>query len=222
MFDCLKNTGKVITVKRPASAFNKIDLQNNVSVIFHQGSNYAIKVTAGANLIDGITTEIKDNILYIKNENKCNWVRDFNNEYVVEVTTDDLVQLTNTGSGDITFEDSLLTYEFFYENDNASGTINLKFKGDRIHVNIHAGTADVTVKGTAGINFLYYNGYGYMNCKDLKAGIVYVSSYGNGDCRVNVEDELVVKITYIGDVFYSGNPHSVNTDITGTGQLIHE
>lgn len=221
-FDCLKSTGKTITVQRPVSYFNQIEMNNNVDLHFHSGATGYVEVTAGANLIDGITTSVENNQLVISNENKCNWVRDFNNTYTVNVWADSLNFLTNNGSGNITFVDTLNTYEFQYDNWNATGTVKIKYNGDRFHANIHTGPADLEVAGITGINWLYYNGYGYMNFKDLKTNITYITNQGQGNCRIRVRDVLEAKIRYIGNIYYAGNPPILVTAITGTGQLIHE
>ena len=222
MFDCFKDTGKTISADRPVNPFNRIDIQNNVDLVVHFGIPYELKVTAGTNLIDGITTEVRDSILYIKNENKCNWVRDFNNKYTVDITTDDLINLVNWGSGNVTFADTLVTYEFVYDNWNASGIMNFKFNGERILVKIHTGTADVTVQGKTGLNYIWLFGYGYMNCKDLQANEAFIVNMGTGDCRIQVKNDLHAEIEYMGNIYYSGEPHTLTTNITGTGQLIHE
>ncbi|MFI5218264.1 MAG: head GIN domain-containing protein [Bacteroidia bacterium] len=222
LFDCLKSSGKTITAERSIPAFSKIEMENNVDLVFRKAGNYSVKVTAGANLIEWITTVVNDSTLFIKNENKCNWARDFNNEFKVEITTPALVFINNKGSGDIMFEDTVSVYEFRYDNSNASGNIDLKANCDRIVVNIHNGTADLTVRGKAGINFLYYNGYGYMNFKDISTNITYINNQGTGDCRINVKDDLEAQIKHIGNIYYSGNPVNIKSEITGTGLLIHE
>jgi hypothetical protein len=222
LFDCFKSSGKTITVERPVSYFSIIDTYNDVNLVLHSGAAGKVQITGGSNIIDGITASVENNKLTIRNENKCNWVRDFKNKFTVDVWVDSLNNLINNGSGNITFADTLYTYEFSYDNWNASGFIKMKFNGDRIHVNIHTGSADLEVSGIAGINFLHFNGYGYMNFKDLKTHITYISSLNSGDCRINVRDDLEAKISYIGNIYYSGNPHHLITSITGTGQLIHE
>ncbi|HKR07317.1 MAG TPA: DUF2807 domain-containing protein [Bacteroidia bacterium] len=222
LFDCFKGSGKTITVERQVSYFNKIDTYNDVNLALHSGATGSVKVTGGANIIDGITVSVENNTLTIRNENKCNWARDFKNKFTVDVWVDSLNLLTNNGSGNITFEDTLFTYAFQYENWNASGSVKLKFNGDRISVNVHTGSADLTVSGIAGIDFLYHNGYGYMNFKDLKTRITYITNQNSGDCKINVRDEMLAQIKYIGNIYYSGNPSNLITRITGTGQLIHE
>lgn len=219
--DCFKSTGKLIAIERPVTTFTQIELNNNVDLVYHQDSMLLLRISAGENLINGITAKVENNTLVIKNENKCNWVRDFNNKYTVEVFAPDLKGIINYGSGNISFADTLFTYSFQYDNWNASGIVDFKFKCDRIFVNIHTGTADVAVKGMVGMNQLYYNGYGKMDFKDLHTNLTYITNRGSGDCFIDVRDLLEVKILSIGNIYYTGNPPELSANITGTGQLIH-
>ncbi|MEP7170678.1 MAG: DUF2807 domain-containing protein, partial [Bacteroidota bacterium] len=76
LFDCFKSRGTTITVERPVSYFNKVDAYNDVNLVFHNGASGVVKVTGGTNIMDGIVTSVENNTLTIRNENKCNWVRD--------------------------------------------------------------------------------------------------------------------------------------------------
>jgi hypothetical protein len=96
-------------------------MNNNVDVVIVPDTFYSIKVTCGKNLVDGIITEVKNNRLEIRNINKCNWLRDFENRFTVEVTVRDLNQLTNNGSGNLSFTDTLVTPEFQVDNWNGTG-----------------------------------------------------------------------------------------------------
>ena len=40
------------------------------------------------------------------------------------------------------------------------------------------------------------------------------------DMILHVEKELSATITHTGDIYYSGDPYSVSSDITGSGRLI--
>ena len=79
MLDCFKSAGSTITENRTATPFINIELKDNVDLIINPNSTPYIKVTAGENLIDGIITELSGNTLYVRNENKCSWMRSFKN-----------------------------------------------------------------------------------------------------------------------------------------------
>src|SRR5881628_485834 len=51
--DCLKSSGKTITVQRALSYYNSIELNNNIDLVFHSGATGFTEVSGGANIIDG-------------------------------------------------------------------------------------------------------------------------------------------------------------------------
>ena len=78
--DCLKSIGPVVTEERVIPAFNKLSLEDNVNLFITQDSVYSLTVEAGEHLLQSIKAEVTDSCLYLKNENKCNWVRSFENK----------------------------------------------------------------------------------------------------------------------------------------------
>lgn len=222
LLDCFTSTGKIASVESTVPLFDRIEMYDNVDLIFRQDSISKIKITAGANLLDGITAEVSNNRLIIKNGNRCNWTRDYKNTFTVEASSPALLQITNNGSGNIEFADTLHSPEFQYDNVTASGDIKLVINTHIIKVNIHTGVADVTASGRADVTQLYYNGYGYMNFKKLVNDLTYITNKGTGNCAITVAKELDAKILYSGNIFYSGNPLKVLSEIKGSGKLIHE
>lgn len=219
-FDCFKGTGDEVTEERTIAGFNRIYANNNVDVIIHPGNDYKIKVTAGKKLLDGITTTVKNNTLEIKNENKCNWVRSFKNKFSVEVWLPELQELNAYGSGAVTLKDTVHFDGFTFNNWNASGSVLLLFNNGNIHINIHVGPADITMKGSTGINYFYHNGNGPVHAEELHTDITYTENKGTNDSYVFAEELLWVKLSYIGNIYYKGNPDSVKITGDGSGKLI--
>jgi hypothetical protein len=219
LFDCLKGTGKVITVERYSGWFHSIEWHDKIDLVFHKGQPKVV-LTGGANLLDGIETTVQNGWLILRDHNQCNWVRDFNKRLRVEVFTDSLIRIDNYGSGNFLAADTIECTDFRYDNWQASGKIDLKMKVVRFYMNIHTGTADVNGSGKAEVQILYYNGYGRMNLKPLAGYLIYVNNSGSNDMIVSVRDELHAKIEESGNIYYSGNPAIIVPQITGTGQLI--
>ena len=75
---CIKSTGKVITREQLTLPFHYIEVYDNINLILTQDTSLSsIKVEAGENLIDGISTEIDNGRLILRNQNNCNWLRSF-------------------------------------------------------------------------------------------------------------------------------------------------
>jgi hypothetical protein len=48
-----------------------------------------------------------------------------------------------------------------------------------------------------------------------------MNNKGSNDCYVWVTYHLGAEIENIGNIYYRGDPVTINANITGTGQLIH-
>ncbi|MFM7217882.1 MAG: GIN domain-containing protein [Bacteroidota bacterium] len=221
LFDCTKSTGKIVTENRPLKGFTKLYLSDNVDVVLKKGTTYEVKVTAGLQLIDGIITELQGNKLYIRNENRCNWIRNFNNSYTVELTFPvELESIYYDGAGSITCMDSLRRDGFAFECWNGSGDIHLLLSTAASNLKIHLGRCLLDAQGYSSDSYIYLNDVGVVDASRLISSKTYVKSGSTGDATVNAHDELQVEIEHTGNVYYVGNPSTITRSITGSGRLL--
>ena len=75
MGDCFKSTGKIVDEYRAVQQFNEIQVMNNINLFITYDTIQEIRVEAGKNLVNLIKTDVNNNRLIIKNNNKCNWIR---------------------------------------------------------------------------------------------------------------------------------------------------
>ena len=168
-----------------------------------------------------IKSEVRDSCLYLTNENKCNWVRSFKDKVNIYVTCIKIKGLVNNiGSGNITSLDTLYTDYFQLDDFDGSGIINLKLVANTSWFNLHTGPADLVVNGRSGLSYLYSVGNGSADLKNFPSNGYYITNNSTNNCYVNVQKELDVKIGYIGNIYYSGSPYKITTNITGSGKLI--
>jgi hypothetical protein len=220
--DCLKSTGEIIKETRQLGEFERINLDNNINLIITQDSSYTAVIESGENLMSLIKTDVKDNCLYIKNDNVCNWVRSYKKEINVYLTLKKLSYITNTGSGDITSTDTIFTNIIGIENVNGSGTINMILKSKESYFFEILGPADFIIKGKSGYNYIWASGYGKFDCSELSSSNSLTINNGTNNCFVNVSNNLDARITGTGNIYYKGNPKSIESDIKGDGRLIKQ
>lgn len=220
LFDCVKSTGDEILQYRSSAAFCNINMKDNVDVILYSDTDNFIQVFAGAHLINGIITEVENGTLYIRNENKCNWVRSFANKYIVKVGLRNPQKIQSYGSGSITCMDSIKTNEFFFDSWNASGSYQLLMNNHISHLVNNIGRADIQAKGYSGVVFSYINDVGILEASQLIVDYFYIRNSSTGSCTIHVEKEMSAEINYTGNIYYSGNPYRVDKQITGSGKLI--
>jgi hypothetical protein len=220
LFDCFKGTGDNVTECRYETGFTRVTANNNVDVEIYPGHEYKIEITAGGHLIDGITTTVKDSMLYISNENKCNWVRSFKNKFSAKVWLPQLTELTANGSGDITLLDTIRYDGFTYNNWGASGTVTFLFNTPSAHINIHTGPGDFKMYGYVAVNYLYNNGDGRLDASQLNTDVTFTENKGANYEYVKAKNYLSAKISYVGNIYYYGHPGEVERLGDGSGKLI--
>lgn len=218
--DCFTSTGPQITADRPVSAFNSIELYDNVNLVLLPGTEPELRVEGGRNILDAVKTEISDSTLIIHNTMTCNWVRNFNKELTVYVTVPGLYQIRYEGSGDISTQ-SQLTFDSLQVNVwGGAGSFKLDLNVTNLKLALHYGTVDFNIKGTALITTIFANSYGPFYCSDLMSNIVYIRNSGTNNCYVHARDILEVEITSVGDIYYSGDPYDIKSNITGSGKFV--
>ena len=223
LFDCTKSTGREVTVTRSIAGFDELYLSDNVDVILKRGNDYLVSVSAGQQLMDGIITELQGHKLYIRNENRCNWVRDFRSRYLVELTLPvALKSIYYDGAGSISCSDSLACDGFTFDCWNGSGDINLLLSTNSSHINIHLGRCLVKAEGRSDVSYVYLNDVGVIDASELSTAYTFIRNSSTGKAEIDVRKELTAEITHTGDIVYQGNPYKIDSTLTGSGRLIRK
>lgn len=222
MCNCLQSTGEEITGTRNISSFTQIDLHNNIDLVYHTDTFNHVSVTAGKKLIDGITTEVENGILVLRNKNRCNWTRSFSNTFVVDVWIKQLDRITvYDASSNIRFADTLKQDEFHLNSWSSTGDYYLKLNIGTAYLELHTGPADIYAEGEIGVAYVYSAGYGKIDMDDLDADDVYIANKGTNDLYIKAHNRIDAEISYLGNIYYKGNPSQVDQTITNSGRLIH-
>ena len=219
--DCFTSTGKVIRQTRNIPDFDSIVAEQNVDIILTQDTLNSVVVEAGEKIINGITTTFQNGHLIITNTNTCNWVRSYDSPLNVYLHMKNLKNIWYLSAGNITSTNTMYSNSFTLEVWGGCGSINLSLYVGLDFIYEHMGTADITIKGNAISSSIVSGDFGLLQLKDLQSDYCYVSNTGSNDCYINVKKYLDASIGSIGNIYYTGNPDTVYSHITGTGQLIH-
>jgi hypothetical protein len=217
--DCFKNTGQITTEKRELLPFRYLSMYNNVDVYLTHGASQSVEVKAGENIIPGIITTVSENTLSIANNNSCNWVRSYDKPIEVYITTPVLDSIVYQASGNLIFTNEFVADSMKLDVLEGAGNIQMWVKMKRTRLNLHYGTVDLTVRGYSQISHLHSGGYGPADLRDLNTVYTYMTNNSTNNCFVRTSLELEVKIENVGDVYYFGNPPTVNLYGIGTGKL---
>jgi hypothetical protein len=218
--NCFNSNGKVIRQGRNVPDFDSIDVADYVNLILSQDTVNRVAVESGENIIDAITTEVTANKLYIRNNNKCNWVRSYNIPVNVIISVKNLQKIYYNCSGNITTSNTLKSYQLVVEVWGGCGTINMDIDVFQAYFVEQMGTADFNIHGHCPIFTLYSGDYGLFQCKDLATRYTYVTNNGSNDCYVKSTHYLEATIGSIGNIYYTGNPDTLYVYDHGKGEVI--
>jgi len=224
--DCFKSTGEKTVEHRTIQPFEHINLEDNINLILTQGDEFSAMVKAGENLIGSIITVVNDNVLTVKNENKCNWMRDFNEEIDVYLTVNHLCSITYRSSGLILSTNTIVSDSLNIAVWDGTGTIDLDIQTRVSALSIHYGSVDYRIRGKSNVCYIYAGSYGPFFCEDLETTFMFMNNCGSNDCYVYCIGELEIQILYTGSIYYTGKDYAPlpvlsKSEITGSGKLVN-
>lgn len=212
----IKGEGAVINKEYNLSGFSSVDLGLSADVYYTQDNFYRVEIQAQQNIQDIIQTPIVNGELKLEFEKYKNiWKHD---RIVIYITAPSLSGLGINGSGNIHVLQPMTSGHITLK-INGSGNINIqKLTAETLTANI-SGSGNIAVNdGSVNNEALKISGSGSIDLLGLNAKFAATETSGSGNTRVRVSDNLNVRISGSGDVFYIGNP-SLYSSISGSGKI---
>lgn len=193
----IRGEGNIVSETRIVGDFTKIEANGSTDVTVVADDEYFVVVNGYSNLVPIYKTKVNGDRLILEFKEGYWNVR--NNNITIEVHTPYVDKVTVNGSGNI-YVGSGYKYDRLDAHINGSG--NIKIGGGIFKY------MDVNV-----------NGSGNFNSEEADVNNVFVKISGSGDASVYVIDYLKVRVSGSGDVYYRGNPGTVDLDISGSGNV---
>ncbi len=216
-------TGKIITEIRYIDNFNSLDIDGNVEIIlfFSSSESERIEITGGKKLLPDIETYVIDSTLFISNKNRMNWLRSYKkSKILIRMYTDSIKKIYFSGTGDITFSNTLNINSFMFETNQGTGNIKLKLYCDTSKIIVHTGALNITAEGYSE-NFMHYShAHGVTYTLGLISHHATVDLHSTSECYVAPVKTLGVNIHYIGNVYYKNEPEILWLFENHKGRLI--
>ncbi len=219
--DCFVGTGASASEVRTVPGFHSILLSDRIDLELTQDTAAApsVVVEAGRNLLPRITTEVRNGRLHISSDLQCHWVRKLERPKV-RISFPSLESITYSGVGDITATTPIRGRTFRLEQWDGHGTVRLELQVDTAWVGSHTGVGNAVLSGAAQQLSLYTLNFAHIDATSLSAREVLLNNSGSGDIRCRASETLFVQLLNVGDVYYAGDPTTVDARITGSGRLI--
>ncbi len=234
--DCVESTGKIITKEVEVTAFNRIEVLQGIELIITQGPEYKVQIQTGENLMENIEVIQNGNILLLKDNATCNWVRDFG-QTKVYVTAPNLEEIYSKTERNIS-SNGVLTYptlrlfaldsdgdgregagtgDFFININNANSTDphgQLVIQNNNVSRYFISGQTDDAI-----IDF--YAGDGRLEAPNFTVQKIKVFHRGSNDMILKPMQKIEGKMVSTGDIILKNNPPIVNVEQLYQGQIIY-
>lgn len=218
---CAFSPGTNTRETRNLLGFDEIILYDKINLFLTYDSVQQVTVEAGKNLLSDVRADVENNVLTIKNDNKCNLFLNPGYQINVYVSGNRLQKIDYYGAGNITSTNTLYMPKFTVDSWYGTGSIKLSLVTNQANVIVRNNNADITLTGQSDDTYIYCAEAGSINLVDFISGNVNVEHKSIRDVYVNVTGSLRAKILYKGNIFYKGTPARIDTLTTNSGTLIH-
>jgi hypothetical protein len=211
-------TGPVVSEDRNVSAFTKVDVSGEGTLIVTQGDTPSLRIEAQQGVLDRLETYVSGDTLRI--EQRLHWFGFgalWGGEPITyHLTVPDLEGLRLSGSIAVTGEGSFDAAEFVIE-CSGSSDVTLDVRADSLRLNT-SGSSDLTLTGQADTIVIDSSGSTNILARGLVGRIATVNCSGSSDIELNAGEQLNVDASGSSTVSYVGSP-VLKTNISGSGEV---
>lgn len=212
--DCVDGSGELRTEEREAASFHSIEIEGSMDVVLSQGKQ-SVEVTADDNILPLITTTVVDGVLTISSQ-QC-----YTTSHAVTATVvvPDLQYARIHGSGDVNA--SSFTASKLHLQVSGSGAMLFgELAADELTLFIN-GSGDIEVSGQGGQTLTAtVKGSGDISADAFPVQNCTAKVDGSGDIRVATSNYLNATVSGSGDIFYKGDPETLDAVTSGSGDVI--
>jgi Putative auto-transporter adhesin, head GIN domain len=208
----LRDAGPVKEDRRTFDQVTAVDLRTSGNLTIVPGDAPVLTITAGANQLPELTTEVDNGRLILDNKSGMAI-----GTFSYQLAVPSLSGITVDGSGSVQ-GDGVVTGEFDAE-VSGSGSLTLTNVDSPAMTLRLDGSGDATVSGTAVRQTVDLSGSGQYDGSNLASQDAEVSVSGSGDASVDVSDRLAASVSGSGSVNYTGSPTTVDRDVSGSGDV---
>jgi len=218
-----KTDGRVTTISPSVSPFEKIEIDTHMKTVItvREGAIPSLKLTASESELERIETKVVGDRLVVSSRPE-HWGRDNSSEDVTaEIILPKFTGLEIHGSSPVKVHGDVTGNNFMLEISGSGHAVFDNMNVAKLVSEIAgSGHADIDA-GTAAKAKYSISGSGKIRAFDLKSKEVSAEISGSGKCEVNVADKLVAGVSGSGSVIYTGDPATVDKEVSGSGSVRH-
>lgn len=227
--DCFQNAGDLIRVRADVPAFTTITVFENLNVVLKQGDEQLVEIETGEFLLNEVSAAVEEGRLVLRNENSCNYVRDYGIT-TIYVTSPNISEIRSSTGGLISSDGTLnytnlsLLSESFNnpESETTDGSFELELAAESVSILVN-GIAYLKLSGAAAnLSVNIAAGDSRIEAENLIAQNVNINHRGSNDIFVNPQQIIRGVIRGYGDVISINRPTEVEVEELFNGRLIFQ
>ena len=226
--DCFQKSGRIITEELNLPAFTKIKVNRDVELILKEGLTQKVIIETGENLLNDVKLSVVNERLEITEDNRCNFVRDYNitKVYVTSPNITEIISSTQfkiSSDGILNYPDlDVLSEDFNDASIIAVGEVDLQLNSETLKVVANNLTTFKFEGTTENLDITFAAGDGKCNAANLIADNVSIYHRGTNKIIVNPQLELTGTLVSTGNLISKNHPPLVDVEALYTGRLIFE
>jgi len=210
---CIDGNGQLETKRLELEKFEKLSLSTKSKIFLYQGPEQKIDVIAESNLIEYLSTKIKDGTWSVHFK-EC---VDPTKPVEIHITLPVIRSLELNGASDLIASEVIKSEDLEVE-VNGSAKLELTLEVKNLETDIN-GSGDIRYSGSVESHEIEISGAADIGAYELKSKHSKIVIRGAGDVKVNVETSLKIKIFGAGDIKYRGNPDQLEITKYGAGDV---
>ena len=211
----LKGDGNVTIEERPVSSFNKIKIDGVFKVHLTQGNAEKVEVEIDQNLQQYVNITNKETTLFIDFDKGVRLGKTTENN--IYITLKEIDQLNISGVCTVTTRSTIQSDKLQLDVNGVSNS-SLELKCNQLDAKI-TGVGNVELVGEAHEFTVKNSGVGNLTAENLKSDIVDIKNSGVGSTSVYASQELYLKNSGVGSIYYSGDAIIKAIESSGVGKI---
>lgn len=216
---CFHSYGDEKSLIIEVTNFNELNIEGGYNINLIKSTEFKIEAIGGANNLEFVNVELFDNVLTIKNDNQCNWLRDYDNQVLLNIYFKDLKVITNSSESYI-FNKTPLVLDTLFIHQTGVGDFDLKFESANYLWTDMYVFGDVEISGNIDEFHCKVASYGNLRAKELRANVMYIEASHEGDAHVYPTLFIKAICSKIGNIFYYNDAKEIVVEQTGKGKYL--
>lgn len=222
--DCFQTSGELVSKEFYVENFNKINISEGIELIIKEGTDTKVVIESGQNLLSGITAEVSDGKLFLRNSNGCNLVRDYNTTkvYVTTPTLENVYsssQFAVKSDGILNFP--LLNLQSGMFSNTASGTFELEVNCENLTIEDNKSTFFKISGKATNLSVNFYDGNARFDGSNLIANEVLFFQRSSNDIIVHPINKISGTIYSTGNIVLKNTPPTIEVTQLYQGHLVY-